>query len=59
MRERLARLRDEVSKRPDIELGADGLPIGAADEVVEGEAAEGGRGHRAGRASPSNVRKSS
>jgi ribosomal-protein-alanine N-acetyltransferase len=60
MRERLARLRDEVSKRPDIELGADGLPIGgAADEAVEGEAVEGGRAIAPDVLRPSNVRKSS
>ena len=60
MRERLARLRDEVSKRPDIELGADGLPIGgAADEAVEGEAVEGDRAIAPDVLRPSNVRKSS
>jgi ribosomal-protein-alanine N-acetyltransferase len=62
MGDRLASLRAEVSKRPDIELGADELPIGGP--AAEGAAADGGAAD--GRQAlapdvlrPSNVRKSS
>ncbi|MGD0018210.1 MAG: ribosomal protein S18-alanine N-acetyltransferase [Candidatus Limnocylindrales bacterium] len=68
MRDRLAHLRAEVGRRPDIELGADGLPIGRLAEAAEGGAAEdeaaegGGEGGRAIAPDvlrPSSVRKSS
>ncbi len=63
MRDRLARLRAEVAKRPDIELGEDGLPIErseeAGGEAAEGEGAEGGHAIAPDVLRPSNVRKSS
>jgi ribosomal-protein-alanine N-acetyltransferase len=61
MRERLARLRAEVAKRPEIELGADGLPIGrpAEIETAGSQADDGGRAIEPNVLRPSNVRKSS
>ena len=47
MRERVARLRAAVAKRPDIEVGDDGLPIGGpadADTQADGGAGEAGAG---------------
>ena len=66
MRELVARLRAEVERRPDIELGADGLPIGrpAEEAPASGEHAEGLEEIEGGRAiapdilRPSNVRRS-
>ncbi len=70
MRDRLAGLRAAVAKRPDIELGADGLPIepaaraGRAGEAgaAGGEEAQGAEGRHASAPDvlrPSNVRRSS
>jgi ribosomal-protein-alanine N-acetyltransferase len=67
MRELVARLRTAVEHRPEIELGADGLPIGrpveeapASGEHAEGipEAVEGGRAVAPDILRPSNVRRS-
>jgi ribosomal-protein-alanine N-acetyltransferase len=66
MRERLARLRAEVAKRPDIELGDDGSPIerpdaaageAAAGEGADGEGADGGHAIAPDVLRPSTVRK--
>ena len=63
MRERLAHLREEVARRPDIELGDDGLPIGRKDvpegEAADGDAPDGGRAIAPDVLRPRNVRKSS
>jgi hypothetical protein len=70
MRDRLAGLRAAVAKRPDIELGADGLPIepaaraGRAGEAgaAGGEEAQEAEGRHAAAPDvlrPSNVRRSS
>jgi ribosomal-protein-alanine N-acetyltransferase len=61
MRYLINMLRAAVAKRPDVELGDDGLPIQhqtAEDGATDDEAAEGGRTSAPHVLRPSNVRKS-
>jgi ribosomal-protein-alanine N-acetyltransferase len=63
MRELLAGLRAEVAKRPDVKMGADGLPVPPPDvdgEGVTGDEADGEGGHAVAPPDilrPSNVRR--
>lgn len=67
MRELIARLRADVEKRPDIELGPDGLPVGrtaeeappSGEHVETIEEIEGGRAVAPDVLRPSNVRRGS
>ena len=62
MRDRVARLRAAVAKRPDIEVGDDGLPIGRpadTDPADEDGAADGRQAIAPDVLRPSSIRKSS